>query len=152
MLDRFKTKLVVLLTSAAFLPACSGTRPQNLGIKDGMLWSCPALPNCVSSFATDKKHQIDPFEYSGSKEQTLLRLKSVISIMGGAKVVSEKANYLHAEFTSKLFRFVDDAEFLLDDKTKTLHFRSASRLGYSDLGVNRKRIETIKSLLAKKLR
>lgn len=152
MLDRFKTKLIVILSSAAFLPACSGTRPQHLGINDGILWSCPASPNCVSSFAADKKHQIDPLEYSGSKEQTLLRLKSVISIMGGGKVISEKENYLHAEFTSKLFRFVDDAEFLLDEKTKTLHFRSASRLGHSDLGVNRKRIETIKSLLAKKLR
>ncbi len=77
----------------------------------------------------------------------LARLKSAIEKMEGTKIVIEKDNYLYAEFTSKLFRFVDDVEFLLDDKTKTLHFRSASRLGRSDLGVNRKRIETIKSRL-----
>jgi len=148
MLDRFKTRLGVLLCSLAFLPACSGTRPDNLGIKDGKLLGCPASPNCVSSFAPDKKHHIDPFKYSASTERQLLRLKTLIAKMGNVRVVAEKDNYLYAEFTSKLFRFVDDAEFLLDDKTKTLYFRSASRLGYGDLGVNRKRIETIKSLLS----
>ncbi len=78
----------------------------------------------------------------------LMRLKTVILKMSNARIVAEKENYLHAEFTSKVFRFVDDAEFLLDEKTKTLYFRSASRLGYGDFGVNRKRIEVIKSRLA----
>ena len=150
MLKRFKTRLVVLLSSLAILPACSGPRPQNLGVTDGTLLSCPASPNCVSSFAADSKHRIAPLKYSASKEQILLQLKAAVANMGGARVVSEEGNYLRAEFTSKLFRFVDDAEFLLDDETKTLHFRSASRLGYSDMGVNRRRIETIKSLLAEK--
>ena len=140
----------VLLCSLAFLPACSGTRPDNLGVKDGQLLACPASPNCVSSFASDKKHQIDPLRYSASREEQLLRLKALIVKMGNARVVTEKANYLHVEFTSKVFRFVDDAEFLLDDENKTIYFRSASRIGRSDFGVNRKRIEAIKSLLAEK--
>ena len=110
--------------------------------------ACPASPNCVSSFAPDKKHQIGPLKYSASKEMQLMRLKTVILKMSNARIVAEKENYLHAEFTSKVFRFVDDAEFLLDEKTKTLYFRSASRLGYGDFGVNRKRIEVIKSRLA----
>jgi len=150
MLDRFKTRMGVLLCSLAFLPACSGTRPDNLGVKDGQLLACPASPNCVSSFASDKKHQIDPSRYSASREEQLLRLKTLIVKMGNARVVTEKENYLHVEFTSKVFRFVDDAEFLLDDENKTIYFRSASRIGRSDFGVNRKRIEAIKSLLAEK--
>ena len=147
MFDKYKKRLGVLLCSLAFLPACSGTRPDNLGVKDGQLLACPASPNCVSSFASDKKHQIGPLRYSASREQQLLRLKTLIVKLGNARVVAEKENYLRAEFTSKVFRFVDDAEFLLDDDSKTLYFRSASRLGYSDFGVNRKRIEAIKSLL-----
>ena len=110
--------------------------------------ACPASPNCVSSFATDKKHHISPLKYSATKEQLLQNLKNRIANMGNAKIVAEKEDYLHVEFTSKVLRFVDDTEFLLDDDSKTLHFRSASRLGHSDFGVNRKRIEAIKALLA----
>jgi len=150
MLDKYKTRMGILLCSLAFLPACAGTRPDNLGVKDGQLLACPASPNCVSSFASDNKHQIDPLRYSTSREEQLLRLKTLIVKMGNARVVTEKENYLHVEFTSKVFRFVDDAEFLLDDENKTIYFRSASRIGRSDFGVNRKRIEAIKSLLAEK--
>ena len=127
MLNRFKMRMGVFICSLAFLPACSGTRPDNIGIIDGKLSGCPTSPNCVSSFATDQKHHIESLKYSAPKEQQFLRLKSLIAKMGNSKVISEKDNYLYAEFTSKIFRFVDDVEFLLDDKTKTLFFRSASR-------------------------
>jgi uncharacterized protein (DUF1499 family) len=63
------------------------------------------------------------------------------------KLVEENDSYLHYEFTSLLFRFVDDVEFLFDDESKTIHFRSASRTGYGDFGVNRRRMEVIRSLL-----
>lgn len=147
MLNKLKVRLIALISSLAILPACAGERPLDLGIFDGKLRGCPSSPNCVSSFAPDEKHQIASLKYSASKTEMLARLKSVIEKMEGVTVVIESDNYLYAEFTSKLFRFVDDVEFLLDDETKTLHFRSASRLGRSDLGVNRKRIETIKSRL-----
>lgn len=150
MLNKFKVRLIALISSLALLPACAGERPLNLGVFDGKLRGCPSSPNCVSSFAPDEKHKIASFRYSASKSEMRARLKSVLEKMEGTKIVIEKDNYLYAEFTSKLFRFVDDVEFLLDDETKSIHFRSASRLGRSDFGVNRKRIESIKSGLALK--
>lgn len=74
------------------------------------------------------------------------RLKSIVAGMPRAKVVSSTDRYLHAEFTSALFRFVDDVEFLIDPDAKQIHFRSASRVGYSDLGANRRRMEAIERL------
>lgn len=67
------------------------------------------------------------------------------------KLVEEDEAYLHYEFSSLLLRFVDDVELIFDDETKTIHFRSASRTGYGDLGVNRRRMETIRSLIEGKL-
>ena len=145
MFGKILTKLSVLICSLAFLPACSGTRPGNLGANDGKLLDCPDSPNCVSSFASDDEHQIDPIKYLGSNEEQIKLLKTIISGLGNSRIVSESDNYIYAEFSSDLLKFVDDVEFLLDEKTKTLHFRSASRLGYGDYGVNRKRIEAIRA-------
>jgi uncharacterized protein (DUF1499 family) len=78
-------------------------------------------------------------------------LKQAVSSMTRAELVREEPTYLHYEFTSLLLRYVDDVEFLFDDETKTVHFRSASRTGYSDLGVNRRRMEAIRGLVAGKL-
>ena len=72
-------------------------------------------------------------------------LIEAVSGMKRARIVAAEERYIHAEFTSALFRFVDDVEFLLDSETKTIHVRSASRVGYSDLGVNRRRVEEIRS-------
>ena len=78
-------------------------------------------------------------------------LKAAIATLPRTKLVEEHESYLHYEFTSLLLRFVDDVEFLFDENTKTVHFRSASRLGYSDLGVNRKRMELVRALVGGKL-
>ena len=75
-------------------------------------------------------------------------MKEAILSLPRVKLVEEDESYLHCEFTSLLFRFVDDVEFVFDDATKTLHFRSASRTGYGDLGVNRKRMEEIRRLVS----
>ena len=145
MLKNLFKKISILICSLAFLPACSGTRPGNLGINDGKFLDCPDSPNCVSSFALDDKHQIDPIKYLGSNEEQIKKLKTIINGLGNAVIVSENENYVHAEFSSDLLKFVDDVEFYLDEKTRTLHFRSASRLGYGDFGANRKRIEAIRA-------
>jgi uncharacterized protein (DUF1499 family) len=78
-------------------------------------------------------------------------LKEVVRTLSRTKLVDEDESYLHYEFTSMLLRFVDDVEFLFDDDTKTIHFRSASRTGYGDLGVNRKRMEQVRALVGEKL-
>ena len=123
---------------------CAGSVPENLGVSEGKLSSCPNKPNCVASDATDERHAIAPFTYQTSDEQAWQVLKQVISQMPRTEIKKEDGNYLWAESTSKIFRFVDDIEFLLKPAQKEIALRSASRLGYGDLGVNRKRIENIR--------
>lgn len=112
---------------------------------------CPSSPNCVSTQAQDEGHAIAPFRYRKSRVEAKEALKEVIHSLPRTKLVEEDESYLHYEFTSLLLRFVDDVEFLFDDETKTIHFRSASRTGYGDMGVNRKRMEQVRSLVAGKL-
>lgn len=112
---------------------------------------CPSSPNCVSTQATDEGYAIEPFRYRKSKAEAKESLKEIVRTMPRTKLVEEDESYLHYEFTSLLLRFVDDVEFLFDDESKTIHFRSASRTGYGDLGVNRKRMEEIRSLVSDKL-
>lgn len=107
---------------------------------------CPNSPNCVSTQSTDKRHKIEPIEYKISSEDALNKVISIIKSIERTKIISEDMDYLKVEFRSKVFRFVDDVEFYFDDQNKTLHFRSASRVGYGDMGVNRKRMEKIRRL------
>ncbi len=134
----------LIMATTLIMFGCSGTRPGHLGVKDGMLSPCPGSPNCVSTQSADARHWIEPLRYSGAKDDAVKKLAAVISSMKRSKIVTSSDSYMHAEFTSALFRFVDDVEFFFDDNAKTVHFRSASRLGYSDLGVNRKRMEEIR--------
>jgi uncharacterized protein (DUF1499 family) len=112
---------------------------------------CPSSPNCVSTQAQDEGHAITPFRYRKSRAEAKEALKEVIRSLPRTKLVEEDESYLHYEFTSLLLRFVDDVEFLFDDEAKTIHFRSASRTGYGDLGVNRARMEQVRALLAQRL-
>jgi uncharacterized protein (DUF1499 family) len=125
----------------------AGTRPSNIGVQAGKLAPCPNSPNCVSSQSQDAEHKIAPLTYNGTAAEAMAKLKQVIESLERTKIITETDNYLYAEFTSKLMGFVDDVEFLIDDNSKVIHVRSASRLGQSDLGVNRKRIETIREKL-----
>jgi uncharacterized protein (DUF1499 family) len=115
------------------------------------LGSCPSSPNCVSTQASDESHAIVPFRYRKSRAEAKEALKEAIRSLPRTKLVEEDESYLHYEFTSLLLRFVDDVEFLFDDEAKTIHFRSASRTGYGDLGVNRKRMEQVRALIGGKL-
>ncbi|MDH4084996.1 MAG: DUF1499 domain-containing protein [Nitrospira sp.] len=112
---------------------------------------CPASPNCVSTLATDEGHAIAPLRYTKPRAEAKEALKAAIMTLPRTKLVEEDASYLHYEFTSLLLRFVDDVEFLFDDDAKTIHFRSASRTGYSDLGVNRQRMEQMRAHVSGKL-
>ena len=111
----------------------------------------PDKPNCVSTQATDERHAIAPLQHTKSRPDAKQTLKVMIATLPRTKLVEEDEAYLHYEFTSLLLRFVDDVEFFFNETTKTLHFRSASRIGYSDLGVNRKRMEQVRALMRGKL-
>ena len=123
----------------------TGNRPNNLGVRDGKLAPCPNTPNCVSSQSTDASHKVEPLNYTSAPEVALTQLKQVISSLPKTNIVTETDSYIYAEFTSAMMGFVDDVEFYLDRDAQVFHVRSASRLGKSDLGVNRKRIETIRA-------
>ena len=112
---------------------------------------CPSSPNCVSTQAQDEGHAIAPFRYRKSRAEAKEALKEVIRSLPRTALVEEDESYLHYEFTSLLLRFVDDVELVFDDEAKTIHFRSASRTGYGDLGVNRTRMEQVRALVGGKL-
>lgn len=126
----------------------SGKRPADLGVRNGNLKAPPSSPNAVSSQATGGYHQIAPLAYKGSQEQAMKALKQIVESTPNTRIVEVKPDYLYAEYESALMGFVDDVEFYFPPGGKIIHVRSASRLGYSDLGANRKRIETIRARLA----
>lgn len=125
----------------------TGKRPSNLGMRDGKLAPCPSTPNCVCSQSEDAEHKIEPLTYKSTPQVAFSQLKQAIASQPRTKIITQSPNYLYAEFTSAIMKFVDDVEFYLDEDAKVIHVRSASRLGQSDLGVNRKRIETIRAKL-----
>lgn len=133
---------------ALSLLSAAAQRPRNLGVKNGRLAACPATPNCVSTQCSDDRNWIAPIHYSGSPEAAMTRLRGVIERMPRARIVSASQNYLHVEFATRLFGFVDDAEFFLESDTHRFHVRSASRAGYTDFGVNRQRVERIRAAFA----
>lgn len=142
-------KLYLLLCSLA-LVGCSITPPE-LGISVESLKDCPATPNCISSI-NNGSGDMAPILFNGSKADAKEKLLSVIHSLPRTTVVEERDNYLRVEFRSQLFGFVDDVEFLLSQSqnTKTkIDFRSASRLGLSDLGVNKARMKKVTALFAK---
>jgi uncharacterized protein (DUF1499 family) len=108
---------------------------------------CPSSPNCVSSWpGEDEHHRVAPLQWAGDLAQAKSRLRQALLAAGDAIFVEESEIYWHVEFRSRFFRFVDDVEFLFDCEHKVVHVRSASRVGYSDLGTNRKRVEKIRLL------
>ncbi|MBE9069278.1 DUF1499 domain-containing protein [Leptolyngbya cf. ectocarpi LEGE 11479] len=123
----------------------SGKRPDNLGVKQGQLLACPSTPNCVCSQAdaSDKEHFIEPIASSKAPADAIATLKTIIEGMERSQINEVTDDYLYAEFASKLMGFVDDLEFYAG-APGLIHVRAAARLGKSDLGVNRKRIDTIR--------
>ncbi len=125
----------------------SGKRPADLGVRNGNLKAVPSSPNAVSSQATGT-HQIAPLAYKGTPEQAMKALVAIVRSTPHTTIVETRPDYLYVEYASALFGFVDDVEFYLPPGGGIIHVRSASRLGYSDLGANRKRIEDIRARLA----
>ncbi len=122
----------------------SGKRPRHLGVTDGRLGDGPNKPNWVCSQTQRKDHLIEPLTYSGKAKDAFAKLKAQVLAMPRTELIESTDNYLYFEFTTALMRYVDDVEFFCDGSV--IHVRSASRLGYSDLNANRKRIESIRSL------
>lgn len=139
-------RISLALASILMLAGCSGTTPD-LGVRGGKLRPCPETPNCVNSQAEDEKHAIEPILVAAAPQKTRERLLQVVAAEKRAEVVQSDEDYIRATFRSALFGFVDDVEFYIAGQRQgrtVVHVRSASRIGKSDLGVNRKRIERIR--------
>ncbi|MFQ5349865.1 MAG: DUF1499 domain-containing protein [Thermoanaerobaculia bacterium] len=109
-----------------------------------LLVPCPDRPNCVSSLAEDATHRVEPLPVEGTPEEALARLHRIIEAMPRATVDQVGEGRLRARFRSRIFRFTDDLELAVDAEAGLVHVRSAARVGRSDLGVNRRRVEEIR--------
>lgn len=107
---------------------------------------CPDSPNCVSSMSKKESRYIEPLKFAGDPMKAMERLEKVILLMKRSEIESKEDGYIKAVFSSAVFRFRDDVECLLDKDKNVINIRSASRLGYSDFGVNRARVEEIRKL------
>jgi uncharacterized protein (DUF1499 family) len=136
----------VVFTSFILLTGCAVKAP-NLGIENGQLTQCPDTPNCVTSFSNNDKHYIKPIMIKGKRLEIKSDIVNIVNELKNSKVTVIENNYVRAEFTSKVFGFVDDVEFYFPEtksKDTSIHIRSGSRVGYSDFNVNRERIEKIR--------
>lgn len=148
-----KRKAMWVLSIALLIPAVvvgalvmmsvTARRPDSLGVRGGRLAPCPDSPNCVSTQAARESQRMDVIPLTIDVADAIETLRRIVTAMPRARIVTADGDYLHAEFTSALFRFVDDVEFFVNREHGVIHFRSASRAGYSDLGVNRQRMQTI---------
>lgn len=144
----FTKRRGIFLSAPLFLillVGCDSTMPTNLGVKDNKLSPCPESPNCVVSFyaENDADHFLNPIESQEDPALIRTKIEGIIGQEKSAKIISSTEDYIHAEYRSAIFSFVDDVEFWFGESGK-VHFRSASRTGHSDMGVNKKRIESIR--------
>ena len=137
----------VLLLGPMPLLSCAGKRPTNLGVSEGALAPCPSSPNCVSSDARDTGHRVSPLRLAVPPAEAWQAVREVVAELPRTRVVTDSGDYLHAECRSAVFGFVDDLELQLRPTENLIAVRSASRLGYSDLGVNRRRVEGLRASL-----
>jgi uncharacterized protein (DUF1499 family) len=140
----------LLLLMCAALSSCRGGKsPAAPGLRDARLAPCPASPNCVSSDAADGEHRIAPLQLAATPDEAWQAVRQLVAELPRTQVISETPDYLHAECRT-LLGFVDDLEVQLRPAENIIAVRSASRLGYSDLGVNRKRVENLRAALIRR--
>lgn len=135
--------LLGLLLAASFV-AIRMASPPPPGPSGPPLAPCPSSPNCVCSQDPDPGHRIAPLAFTGSPAQAMARLRSLIASLPRARILVEQDAFLRVEFRTRIFGFVDDVEFRMSAEEQVIHVRSASRVGYSDLGTNRRRVEGIR--------
>jgi uncharacterized protein (DUF1499 family) len=131
----------------SLLCGCGGAPAPELGVRNGHLLECPQSPNCVSSESSDATHRVEPFKLAAAAPGNWEAVQAAIAGMPHAKITRASADYLRVEFTSAVLGFVDDLELQRQAAAGRIAVRSASRVGYSDLGVNRRRVEHIRQLL-----
>ena len=148
----FLASVALTLGVALALPACGSLlsrTPGPVGVTGGRLLDCPPTPNCVCSQAeaSDERHAVAPLAFEGEPEAAFERLLALAVEEDAAELVAREGDWAHLVYRTRLLRFADDVEFLLDRGARVIHVRSASRVGHSDLGANRARVESLRRRL-----
>lgn len=139
--------IIVVGTVALMIWARRAPRPGNLGLNaDGQLAALPDSPNAVSTQTDDTDRRMDPLVYRADVDTTRAELVELLRNMPGTTIVTNDPHYVHVEFHTSIIGYIDDIEFAFDDEARVVHYRSASRLGHSDLGANRKRMARVQEL------
>ena len=139
--------MLLLLTGCADIPA-NNAEPATLT----QLADCPSSPNCVSSTETGRSHYIDPLDVGDRSHEAWQALLDILDADDSISIVSSDDHYIRAEAKTRILRFTDDVEFLLRRESGLIDMRSASRLGFSDLGKNRSRLEGVRTAIQDTLR
>ncbi|MCK5545059.1 MAG: DUF1499 domain-containing protein [Desulfobulbaceae bacterium] len=139
--------VIKALIFISILGGCTGKGPHASDVPGAEIAGCPDKPNCVSSEAKTEKHHIEPFYVKGDISKNWLQIQKLVEACPRTKIITQTDVYLHAESRSLIFRFVDDLELLLNPASGVVAVRSASRKGYSDFGVNRRRVEELREKL-----
>lgn len=137
-----RSAAILALAAVAFSSGCASTTVAR-GVTGGQLGPCMNKPNCASTQNVNEQHAIKPFTFSGDKAVAKEKLRSILTARSDTRIITDDGDYLRVEFTTPIMRFVDDGEFLVKDGEVDL--RSGSRVGYSDLGKNRRRLEEIRT-------
>lgn len=145
---RMNKRILLILTIALMILTGCQKSIVETGLKDGRLRPCPDWPNCVCSQDPSEKRRIEPLRYTGSQEDAREKLLAVVRHIKQSTIVKADPDYIHVEFRSAFFEFIDDTEFLFDDAAKLIHVRSAARTGHYDFKVNRNRVEDIRKRFA----
>ncbi|MEO1573396.1 MAG: DUF1499 domain-containing protein [Pseudomonadota bacterium] len=143
--------LALVLVAGALATGCSDVSKPAPGISAaGTLAPCPGKPNCRCSDVAGEDHGIPALSIPGEPGAAWAALKAYVDAQPRMKVIVERDDYLHVEATTRLMRFTDDVEFHLRADNGQIAMRSESRVGYSDLGANAKRLEAVRAALADK--
>ena len=135
--------IVLLFVLMGMVWAKTASQPE-LGIHDGKLLPLPKKPNGVATQSGKTEQHMEPIPYSGDREAARQELLQILNQLPHTTLIKEDSEYIWIEFRSPFFGFPDDVEFSFEDSL--IHFRAAARLGHSDMGVNYKRMENIKTL------
>jgi uncharacterized protein (DUF1499 family) len=138
---------MVIIAIAAVLTGCAGKGKDEDMNQLHRLSGCSDLPNCVSSKSEDPKYYVAPMQLVGDSANQWVAIEDVVNRLPRSRIVTATDRYLHVTLQSRVFGFIDDLELELDPQTKMISIRSASRKGYFDLGVNRRRVENLRKLL-----
>lgn len=136
----------ILILSLVLLVGCSASNKKETGIVGGSFYPCPTSPNCVSSMAPkEDSHYIEPIVYNNiTRDLAKIKILAVLKTLENTTVVEDGDEYIHAEVRSSFFKFIDHVEFYFPVDQNIIHVRSLAKSGYSDFGVNRKRMEKIR--------